>query len=183
MNKNISVFLAATLISGCSVDFTDTLPDYTGTDVAYIRVENTPHPTPFRIEKQIPEEKCWKSEHAYGITSKVAIIGVKIRTSKYVAGIAPPSTKFANKNFQEYSVQSGYIYSIWWKREVRNMHGMDLGQTYSGSFFASKGHTYEIGSDNNNIVITDLSNESVKKTESLPECRFNRTMLGKKQYL
>ncbi|MCU6677670.1 hypothetical protein [Leclercia tamurae] len=183
MNKNISVLLAATLISGCSVDFTDTLPDYTGSDVSYIRVENTPHPTPFRIEKQIPAGQCWKSEHAYGITSKVAIIGVKIRTSKYVAGIAPPSTKFANKSFQEYSVQSGYTYSIWWKREVRTMYGMDLGQTYSDSFFASKGHTYEIGSDNNNIVITDLSSEPVEKTKSLPECRFKTSLLGKKQYL
>ena len=183
MKRSLLALLATTLISGCSVDFSDTLPDYTGHDVAYIRVENTLQPTPFRIEKQIPAGNCWKSEHVYGITSKVAIIGVKIRTDKNVAGIAPPSANFANKSFQEYSVQSGFSYSVWWKREERSMHGIDLGQTYSGSFFAAQGHTYEIGTENNAIVITDLSSEPVAKRESLPECNYNRDLLGKKQYL
>lgn len=182
MFKNLTLLYISTLLVGCSVDFSDTLPDYKGSDIAYIRVENTLQPTPFKIEKQIPAGKCWTSEHIYGVTSKVAIAGIKIRTSKNVDGIAPPSANFSNKSYQEYSIQSGYNYNVWWKREERSMYGLDLGQTYSGGFNARKGHTYEISNENNEVKVTDLSNEVPEKVPSLPECEYKRDMFGKKQY-
>jgi hypothetical protein len=183
MKKGITILVSSLLLAGCSVDFSDTLPDYTGSDIAYIRVENTLQPTPFKIEKQIPAGKCWKSEQAYGITSKVAIVGVKIRTSKTVAGIAPPSANFAQKSYQEYTIQSGFTYSVWWKREERSMYGIDLGQKYSATFHANKGHTYEISNDNNDVRIVDLTTDTSPETQAMPECNYERDLLGKKQYL
>lgn len=183
MIKGLSILLTTMVLTGCSVDFSDTLPDYTGSDAAYIRVENTLQPTPYRIEKQIPAGNCWKSEKAYGITSKVAIVGIKVRTSKAVDGIAPPSADFAAKSYQEYTIQPGFTYKVWWKREERSMYGIDLGQTYSGSFHANQGHTYEISNDNNEVRIVELSKDASPNMKSLPECNYNRDLLGKKQYL
>ncbi|EMF0716656.1 hypothetical protein V2E67_005344 [Citrobacter freundii] len=183
MIKGISILFATTILAGCSVDFSDTLPDYTGSDAAYIRVENTLQPMPYKIEKQIPAGNCWKSDKTYGITSKVAIAGIKVRTSKSVQGIAPPSADFANKSYQEYTIQPGFTYGVGWRREERSMYGIDLGQTYSGSFHADKGHTYEISNDHNEVRIVDLSKDASPTTKSLPECNYNRDMFGKKQYL
>lgn len=52
MIKGLSILLTTMVLTGCSVDFSDTLPDYTGSDAAYIRVENTLQPTPYRIENR-----------------------------------------------------------------------------------------------------------------------------------
>lgn len=106
--KNILLMaFVLSLLTGCSVDMADSMPDYKGTDIAYIRVDNTFQPTAFRLEKMLPAGDCWKSEHVYGLTSKIAIMGIKSSYSKKVDGIAPPSLGFAKKGFLEYSIQAG----------------------------------------------------------------------------
>lgn len=176
-------FIFIFFISGCSVDMSSSMSDYQGSDRAFIRVDNSFQPTPFRLEKMLPAEGCMKSGGVYGLTSKVAVMGIKTSYSKRVNGIEPPSKDFLNRGYLEYTIQSGQVYKIWWRFDEKSMYGIDLGRTFENSFTAEDGHTYEIQTKGNDVVIYDISENQEALSVSIKECHYNRTMLGKKEYL
>lgn len=182
--KSNSFFLVVVIfLSGCTVDMSSSMPDYHGNDLSFIRVNNSFQPTPFRLEKMLPAAGCMKSEGVYGLTSKVAVIGIKSSYSKRVTGIAPPSKEFLNRGYLEYTIQSDQIYKIWWHFDEKSMYGIDLGRTFESSFTAKKDHTYEIRTKGNDVVIYDVSAGKEADSVSIKECQYKNTMLGKKEYL
>ena len=183
MKYSLIFMLPAFFLTGCSVDVSSSMPDYFGRDKAFIRVDNSFQPTPFRLEKMLSDERCMKSEGVYGLTSKVAVMGIKSSYSKRVDGAAPPSQSFLNRGYLEYSIQGGKAYKIWWRHDERSMYGIDLGRTFSNSFMAKDGHTYEIKTKGNDIVIYDVSEGKEAPSVEIKECAYDVTMLGKKEYL
>lgn len=178
--------LAATsvclFLSGCSVDMTDKLTDYQGSDAAYIRVDNSGQPTSFRIQKIIPTGNCVKLDKPYGLTASVAVAGIKSSYSKTVPGIAPVSARYAKRGYLEYTIKPNEEYKIWWKFFEQSQHGIDLSRTWSSTFKAEKGHTYEIGTVGNEIDITDITTDQKTVSKDLKECPYTISMMGKKVY-
>lgn len=169
-------------LSGCSVDMTDKLTDYQGSEAAYIRVDNSGQPTPLRIQKIVPAGSCEKLEQVYGLTSSVAVAGIKSSYSKTVPGIAPVSSRFAKRGYLEYAIKPDEEYKIWWTFFQQSQHGIDLSRTWSSTFKAEKGHTYEIGTVANEIDITDITTGQKTVSRDIKECPYTISMMGKKVY-
>ncbi|EBQ8894982.1 hypothetical protein DKU76_02595 [Salmonella enterica subsp. enterica serovar Napoli] len=181
----IKVLLASSvcfLLSGCSIDMSDKLTDYQGSDAAYIRVDNSGQPTPLRIQKIIPAGNCVKLDQAYGLTSSVAVAGIKSSYTKTVPGIAPVSDRYTKRGYLEYSIKPNEEYKIWWKFFEQSQYGIDLSQTWSSTFKAEKGHTYEIGTVANEIDITDITTGQKTVSGNIKECPYTISMMGKKVY-
>ena len=183
MKSNSFFLMIVIFLSGCTVDMSSSMPDYQGNDTSFIRVDNSFQPTLFRLEKMLPAAECMKSEGVYGLTSKVAVMGIKTSYSKRVTGIASPSTQFSNRGYLEYTIQSGKVYKIWWHFDEKSMYGIDLGRTFERSFTAEDGHSYEIQTKGNHVVIYDISERKEADYVSVKECQYKKTMLGKKEYL
>jgi hypothetical protein len=181
-NKVLTIASICLFLSGCSIDMTDKLKDYQGSDIAYIRVDNSGQPTALRIQKLIPAGNCMKLEKTYGLTAGVAVAGIKSSYSKTVPGIAPVSTNYAKRGYLEYTIKSGEEYKIWWKLFEQSQHGIDLSRTWSSTFKAEKGHTYEIGTLENEIDITDITVGKKMMPTSFTECPYTISMLGEKIY-
>ncbi|MBK4716805.1 MULTISPECIES: hypothetical protein [Tenebrionibacter/Tenebrionicola group] len=183
MRFSLAILVSLIFLSGCSVDMSRSMPDYQGSDKAFIRVDNTFQPTPFRLEKMLPSEGCVKSDGVYGLTAKIAIMGIKSSYTRRVNGIASPSETFLKRGYLEYIIQSGYVYKIWWRFEERSMYGIDLSRTFTSSFMAKDGHTYEVQTKGNDIVIHDLTDNEDITPVNIKECKYKKTLLGKKEYL
>lgn len=181
----IKVLLASSvcfLLSGCSIDMSDKLTDYQGSDAAYIRVDNSGQPTPLRIQKIIPAGNCVKLDQVYGLTSSVAVAGIKSSYTKTVPGIAPVSDRYTKRGYLEYSIKPNEEYKIWWKFFEQSQYGIDLSRTWSSTFKAEKGHTYEIGTVANEIDITDITTGQKTVSGNIKECPYTISMMGKKVY-
>ncbi|EMH2329894.1 hypothetical protein RRR72_001579 [Citrobacter freundii] len=170
------------LLSSCSIDMSDKLTDYQGSDAAYIRVDNSGQPTALRIQKIIPAGNCVKLDQVYGLTSSVAVAGIKSSYSKTVPGIAAVSERYAKRGYLEYAIKPNEEYKIWWKFFEQSQHGIDLSRTWSSIFKAEKGHTYEIGTVGNEIDITDITTGQKTVSRDINECPYTISMMGKKVY-
>ncbi|WP_054177717.1 hypothetical protein [Trabulsiella odontotermitis] len=180
--KGLVALSACVFLSGCSLDMADKLKDYQGSDVAYIRVDNSGQPTALRIQKLIPTGNCIRLDKPYGMTASLAVVGIKTSYSKTVPGIAPVSANYAKRGYLEYAIKSEEKYKIWWTFHEQSQYGIDLSRTWSSTFNAEKGHTYEIGTLGNDIDITDITTGEKTKSISFDECPYTVSMLGEKKY-
>lgn len=81
-----AVFLSVTAVSGCSVNLTKSVDDYTGTDFSRIRVKNYLPPLTFEVYEK--SGQCYKLVDAKSLTAGVNIIGIKSTYNKKTAGHA-----------------------------------------------------------------------------------------------
>ena len=155
------------LLAGCAASFQPTLPDYNGSNAAYLRFDNSPVYTSLRqasgqLLQPVPYIVKWSGEPGkeYSVNARFSIMGIKSSYGKKVEGSAPVSSKFADRSFMEYRVKAGETYSVKWVFTEKGMYN-SFDRTCPASVTPEAGHTYEVtiggGSDENDVVITDVT--------------------------
>lgn len=167
ISATFTTVMPAFLLVGCAASFQPVLPDYNGTDVAYLRFDNSPVYTSLRqascqMLQPVPYivKSSGEPDKEYSVNARFSIMGIKSSYGKKVEGSAPVSSKFADKSYMEYKVKSGETYAIKWVFTDKGMYN-SFDRSWVGSVTPEAGHTYEVtiggGSDGNDVVINDIT--------------------------
>jgi len=170
--KTLQIIIPTFILVGCAASFNPVLPDYSGSDVAYLRFDNSPVFSSVReasgqLFQPVPYVVTRSSEPGkkYSVNARFSIMGIKSSYGKKVDGSGPVSLAFADKSYMEYKVKAGDTYRIEWVFTEQGTYN-SFDRTWSSSVVPVAGHTYEItlgGTvDDNNIVITDVTDKQTK---------------------
>ncbi|WP_235895646.1 hypothetical protein [Yersinia alsatica] len=178
-----TVFILSCAISGCAVNMTKSLEDYTGSDSARIRVKN--YLPPLTLEIYEKSGQCFKLVSTKSLTAGINLVGIKSTYNKKITGMRPPSPEMAGMDSLEYSIKSNQHIRITYKEETfRSQYNQIIATRWIG-FVPETGHDYDIYAVNSGVKIVDLNN-----TDGIPrywgkedkECKYEDGFFGKKNY-
>ncbi|EON4227262.1 hypothetical protein ACNDF6_005322 [Escherichia coli] len=157
--KILQIIIPSFILVGCAASFNPVLPDYSGSDVAYLRFDNSP------VFSSVREASGQLLQPVPYVVTRSSEPGIKSSYGKKVDGSGPVSSAFADKSYMEYRVKAGDTYRIEWVFTEQGTYN-SFDRTWSSSVIPVAGHTYEItlgGTvDDNNIIITDVTDKQKK---------------------
>lgn len=147
----------AVLLSGCTFNLNPTPDEYTGSDAAHIRVEDS-GVTTFRVYNKVGN--CYKKTSEKRLTSAITLIGLPTTTGKKIPGMKP-STDIGGLAMKEYSIQPGQRLLVVHYYDEVHTYGT-YQKSFSASFIPEPNHDYDLIVGNYSINIKDLKNPDAK---------------------
>ncbi|GKX61440.1 hypothetical protein [Pragia fontium] len=149
----IVLLLLSLFLSGCIVNV-NPLEDYTGHDMAMIRVKN--YYLPLSIIRYQKIGSCIQRLERNSLTAGINILGIKSTYNKKIVGMppSPVTSQLKRSDVMEYTIKADQPVMITYEK---NVGGREISST--NSFIPQSGHSYEIFTVGitDNIIVTDIT--------------------------